>query len=163
EGRVDGLFPEHRLVRRFTKAGRKGELAAWIEHLGLQAATGATRPTHLVLRGENQRASVVSFAPVEQPRYLLDALLAIYRECLETPVPLLETASRMFADKYRPEDPGKALKTANDELKRLRDRDARLGYVFGSFDPFADARWAEAFERAALAVYGPLLAHRSEG
>ncbi len=162
EGRVDGLFPGQRLVTRFTKAGRKAELAAWIEHLGLQAATGATRPTNLVLRGENRRASLVSFAPVEEPRRLLDALLAIYRECLEAPLPLLETASRVFAERYKPEDPVKASKPANAELQRLRDRDARLGYAFGSFDPFADARWAEAFERAALAVYGPLFAHRSE-
>ncbi|MBT8467605.1 MAG: exodeoxyribonuclease V subunit gamma, partial [Deltaproteobacteria bacterium] len=140
EGRVDGLFPEQRLMRRFTKVGRKAELAAWIEHLGLQAAAGATRPTNLVLRGENRRASLVTFAPVEEPRNLLDALLSIYRECLDTPVPLLETASRLFAATHNPEDPVKALKTANDELQRLRNRDARLGYAFGSFDPFADPR-----------------------
>ena len=162
EGRVDGLFPEQRLVKRFAKAGRKSELAAWIEHLVLQAATGATRPTNLVLRGEHQRASLVSFSPVEDPRHLLDALLAIYRECLEAPVPLLETASRIFAEKYDPEDPVKALKPAKDELQRLCGRDARLGYAFGSAHPFADARWAEAFERAALAVYVPLFEHRSE-
>ena len=161
EGRVDGLFPEQRLVKRFTKAGRKAELAAWLEHLVLQAATGATRPTNLVLRGENQRASLVSFAPAEDPRHLLDALLVIYCECLEAPVPLLETASRIFAEKY-PDDPVRAVKPARDELQRLCGRDARLGYAFGSFDPFADARWAEAFERAALAVYGPLFEHRSE-
>ncbi|MGB3052836.1 MAG: exodeoxyribonuclease V subunit gamma [Polyangiales bacterium] len=162
EGRVDGLFPEQRLVKRFTKAGRKAELGAWIEHLLLQAATGAARPTNLVLRGENQRASLVSFAPLEDPRHLLDTLLAIYRECLDAPVPLLETASRIFAEKYDPEDPVKALKPAKDELQTLCGRDARLGYAFGSFDPFADERWAEAFERAALGVYRPLLEHRSE-
>jgi hypothetical protein len=75
---------------------------------------------------------------------------------------LLETASRIFAEKYRPEDPVKAVKAAKDELRRLRGRDARLGYAFGSFDPFADARWTEAFEQAALTVYGPLFEHRSE-
>ncbi len=162
EGRVDGLFPEQRLVKRFTKAGRKAELGAWIEHLLLQAATGAARPTNLVLRGENQRASLVSFAPLEDPRHLLDTLLTIYRECLEAPVPLLETASRIFAEKFDPADPVKALKPTKDELQKLCDRDARLGYAFGSFDPFADERWAEAFELAALGVYGPLFKHRSE-
>ncbi|MGB5414384.1 MAG: hypothetical protein WBN01_07065, partial [Polyangiales bacterium] len=162
EGRIDGLFPEQRLVKRFTKAGRKAELGAWIEHLLLQAATGAARTTNLVLRGEHQRASLVSFAPLQDPRHLLDMLLTIYRECLEAPVPLLETASRIFAEKYDPEDPGKALKPAKDELQKLCGRDARLGYAFGSFDPFADERWAEAFEHAALGVYGPLFKHRSE-
>jgi len=162
EGRVDGLFPEQRLVKRFTKVGRKAELVTWIEHLLLQVATGATRPTNLVLRGKQQRASLVSFAPLQDPQPVLDTLLAIYRECLEAPVPLLETASRIFAEKYRPEDPVKAVKAAKDELRRLRGRDARLGYAFGSFDPFADARWTEAFEQAALTVYGPLFEHRSE-
>ena len=162
EGRIDGLFPEQRLVKRFTKAGRKAELGAWIEHLLLQAASGAPRTTNLVLRGENQRASLVSFAPLQDPRHLLDTLLTIYRECLEAPVPLLETASRIFAEKYDPEDPAKALKPAKDELLKLCGRDARLGYAFGSFDPFADERWAETFEHAALGVYGPLFKHRSE-
>ncbi len=162
EGRVEGLFPEQRLVKRFTKAGRKAELTAWVEHLLLQAATGATRPTNLVLRGESHRASLVSFAPLQDPRQVLDTLLEIYGECIEAPVPLLETASRIFAEKYRPEDRLKAVKSAKDEWRRLCGRDARLAYALGSFDPFADERWTEAFEHAALAVYGPLFEHRSE-
>ncbi len=162
EGRVDGLFPNQRLVKRFTKAGRKAELAAWIEHLLLQAATRTMRPTNLVLRGENQRASLVSFAPLEEPGHVLDTLLAIYRDCLEGPIPLLETASRIFAEKRDPENPSTALKAARDEWRKLCGRDARLGYAFGSFDPFADERWAQAFERAAVTVFGPLIEHRSE-
>jgi len=162
EGRVDGLFPKQRLVKRFTKAGRKAELAAWVEHLLLQAATGTTRPTKLVLRGENQRASLVSFAPLETPGQVLDTLLAIYRDCLEAPVPLLETASRVFVEKQDPDNPSIAMKAAKDEWRKLCGRDARLGYAYGSFDPFDDERWAQAFERAAVEVFGPLIEHRSE-
>ena len=162
EGRVDGVFPEQRLVKRFTKTGRKAELTAWVEHLLLQAATGATRPTNLVLRGDHQRSSLVSFAPLEDPRQVLHTLLEIYSECLQEPVPLLETASRIFAEKYRGKDRLKAAKSAKDEWRTLCGRDARLAYALGSFDPFTDERWMEAFGHAALAVYGPLLEHRSE-
>ncbi|MBT8464565.1 MAG: exodeoxyribonuclease V subunit gamma [Myxococcales bacterium] len=162
EGRVDGLFPEQRLVKRFTKAGRRAELAAWVEHLLLQAATGTRRRTNLVLRGERQRASLISFAPPEDPWQLLGTLLEIYGECVEKPVPLLESASRLFAQHYRPEDRRKAEKSARTELRSLCGRDARLAYALGSFDAFGDERWMEAFEQAALAVYRPLFEHRSE-
>jgi exodeoxyribonuclease V gamma subunit len=163
EGRLDGLCPGQRIVRRFTKPGRRAELAVWIEHLLMQAVGGSTLPhtTHLVLRGTEARASLVSFRSVADPRHELDELLALYDASKEAPLPLLETASWTFAERREREGRDKAILAAKSELGKQRRWDQRLAYVLGRDDPFEDAGWADAFETAALACYGPLLAHRS--
>jgi len=164
EGRLDGLCSEHRVLKRFTKVGGRAELAVWIEHLLMQAVGDATLPrtTHVVLRGAEKRASLVSFAPVDDPRVLLETLVATYRTCREAPLPLLEKSSRAFAEKYDGDNTIKAIKAAKDALTNQRRWDDRLEYVPGPVDPFRDESWAAAFQQAALAVYGPLLEHRSE-
>lgn len=162
EGRLDGLCPGQRVVQRFTKPGRRAELAVWIEHLLMQAV-GSTLPhtTHLVLRGAEARASLVSFGAVADPRHELDELLALYDASKEAPLPLLETASWVFAERHEREGRDKAIHAAKSELSKQRRWDQRLAYVLGRDDPFEDAGWTDAFGTAALACYGPLLAHRS--
>jgi exodeoxyribonuclease V gamma subunit len=164
EGRLDGLCPELRIVQRFTKAGKRTELAVWIEHLLMQASGGSSLPctTHLVLRGAESRASLVSFHPVPDPRHELGELLALYRASQEAPLPLLETASRAFAERREREGRAKAIQAARIELGKQRRWDQRLEYVLGCDDPFEDARWADQFESAARTLFGPLLAYRSE-
>jgi exonuclease V gamma subunit len=163
EGRLDGLCPEQRVVQRFTKPGRRAELAVWIEHLLMQAAGGSTLPqtTHLVLRGADARATLVSFGAVADPRHELEELLSLYDASKEAPLPLLETASWVFAERHEREGRDKAIHAAKSELSKQRRWDQRLAYVLGRDDPFEDARWTHAFETAARACYGPLLAHRS--
>ena len=164
EGRLDGLYPEHRVLKRFTKVGGRAELAVWVEHLLMQTAGGSTLPraTHVVLRGPKKRASLVSFAPVNEPRRLLEALVATYRACREAPLPLFEKSSRIFAERCDGRDTASAIKAARGELTKQRRWDNRLEYVLGPVDPFEEESWSSLFQRAALTVYGPLFEHRSE-
>jgi exonuclease V gamma subunit len=104
----------------------------------------------------------VSFAQVNEPRAVLEALLATYRRCREAPLPLFEKSSRAFAERYAGELTTRAIKAAKSELSKQRRWDSRLEYVLGPDDPFQNPEWSEAFQRTALTVYQPLFAHRSE-
>jgi exonuclease V gamma subunit len=160
--RFGGLGDAHRVVARFTKPARQAELSTWVEHLLMQSVGGALpRTTHLVLRGSESRAKVVSFAPVDDPENELESLVRLYRTSKESPVPLFERASREFAEAFA-EGEHKARKIADDCLKAQRRWDERLAIILGADDPFANESWVREFERAALEVYGPLLKHRSE-
>jgi hypothetical protein len=55
-----------------------------------------------------------------------------------------------------------AVKAAATELVRQRQWHPHLAYVLGPEDPFTDSAWREAFQEAAVRVYGPLLRHRRE-
>jgi exodeoxyribonuclease V gamma subunit len=161
EGRLDGLGADQRVLKRFTKMGRRTELAVWVEHLLMQAA-GLPRTTHLVLRGSETRANLVSFGPVNDPRGALEGLLALYRASRTRPLPLLEGSSRAFAEAIEQRGVNKALAAAKSALDAQRRWDPRFSYALGPEDPFLDSAWSDAFQEAALQVYGPLLQHRSE-
>ena len=160
--RLDGIGGEHRVVTRFTKPGRRAELAIWVEHLLMQCAgTSLPRSTHLVLRGDESSAKLVSFGPVREPFQELETLIEIYRASRERPRPLIERSSREFAEAFdRGEE--QAFQAARKELVSQRRWDEQLKFVLGPDDPFTDTAFAQAFQSAALAVYGPLLKHRSE-
>ena len=161
EGRLDGLGADQRVLKRFTKVGRRAELAVWVEHLLMQAA-GLSGTTHLVLRGNETRAKLVSFDPVANARGSLEELIGLYRVSRATPLPLLERSSWAFAEKLVDGKLEQAVKAAQTELKRQRRWDPRLGYVLGPSDPFLDQAWSQAFQDAANQVYGPLFQHRRE-
>ena len=160
--RLDGIGAEHRMLTRFTKPARRAELSTWVEHLLMHCADQSLpRTTHLVLRGDASDATLVSFGPVDEPQRELEALVRLYRTSKESPLPLLERASREFADAF-PEGADKAFKRAKERLESQRGWDERLTFVLGEDDPFADEEWADAFRKAALEVYEPLLKYRSE-
>jgi exodeoxyribonuclease V gamma subunit len=163
EERIDGLFVDQRVLKRFTKAGKRSELAAWIEHLLMQTSERLPGTTHLVLRGSETRAKVVSFSRVEEPRARLQELVELYRASRHAPVPLLEESSRIFAETLEKGDVSKAIAAARGLVTRQRGRDPYLSYALGPEDPFLDASWSDAFQGAASQVYEPLLRHRSEG
>jgi exonuclease V gamma subunit len=163
-GRLGGLGPDRRVVLRFARTERKAELAAWIEHLLMQSVAEPRLPkeTLLVLRATEARPSIVSFRGVANPRGVLAELIELYRTCREAPLPLLERASRVFAERFADGDRERAQNAARQEIARLRGWDSRIEYVLGPHDPFEDRRWAERFEQAALALYRPLLEHREQ-
>ncbi len=162
EGRLDGLGAQQRVVARFTKPARRAELAAWIEHLLMQCADGSLpRQTHVVLRGGESNARLVSFAPVDHPERELEALFDLHRASREAPLPLIERASREFAAAFEQSEE-KAFKKAHERLMAQRGWDERLAFVLGPDDPFGERRWREEFRKVALALYEPLLRHRSE-
>ena len=162
EGRLEGLGAEQRTLKRFTKIGRRAELMVWVEHLLMQTAEGLPHTTHLVLRGTETRANLVSFAPVNDPRGLLEALIELHRTSRATPLPLLEKSSRAFAEQLARGGVEKAISAAKTELNKQRRWDPYLAYALGPDDPFVDPTWSRAFQRAALEVYAPLFQHRSE-
>ena len=163
EGRLDGLFEGQRVLKRFSKAGTRGELRAWLEHLLMQTADGLPKATRLVLRGTETRANLVTFAEVQDPRGTLEALVDVYRQSRETPLPLLAESSRLFAEELDEGNLDRALKAARELLGRQRRWMPHLDYVLGPEDPFADRAWSEDFQRAAIQLYKPLFEHRSEG
>ncbi|MGB8328674.1 MAG: hypothetical protein WCE62_01005 [Polyangiales bacterium] len=163
EGRLDGLFTDQRVLRRFTKPGRRTELSAWIEHLLMQTAEQRPGNTHLVLRGTETRASLVSFRPVAEPRAQLQELVDLYRSTRIAPLPLLEQSSRSLVEALERGARENAVSAARTQVCKQRERNAYLDYALGPGDPFLDSHWREAFERAARQVYEPLLRHRSEG
>jgi exodeoxyribonuclease V gamma subunit len=161
EGRLDGLGADQRVLKRFTKVGRRAELAVWVEHLLMQVA-GFSHATHLVLRGNETRAKLVSFEPVADARGALEDLIDLYRVSRATPPPLLERASWVFAEKQSDGKLDQAITAARSQLKSQRRWDPRLDYVLGPADPFLDHDWSERFQDAASQVYGPLFRHRRE-
>ncbi len=160
EGRLDGLCDDQRVLKRFTKVGRRAELAVWVEHLLMQAA-GLSDSTHLVLRGSDTRANLVSFAAVNNPGGVLRDLVALYRTSLTSPLPLLERSSWAFAEALIDGDQASAISAAKKQLDTQRRWDPRLKYVLGQANPFQDSTWCKQFENVASQVYGPLFQHRS--
>lgn len=163
EARLHGLDPRARILDRFTRAGRKAELATWVEHLLMNAAGSPELPkeTRLVLRGTETGPLVVSYREVSHPQEHLAKLLDLYRQSREAPVPLIVRASLEYVASL---DAGadKPLSAARSAYQERRKWDARLRYRFGDDDPFEDAAWSDAFAEVAKTVYGPLFEHRSE-
>lgn len=162
EERLDGLYADQRISKRFTKPGKRAELGAWIEHLLMQTAEGLPSTTHLVLRGTETRANLVSFSPVTDPRGRLEVLIDLYRTSRRAPLPLLEESSRLFAEALEHGELDKAISVASAQLSKQRGWDPYLNYVLGPDDPFLDSAWSEAFQHAATEVYEPLFRHRDE-
>lgn len=164
DGRLDGLTPDRRTLQRFTKPGRKAEVDAWVEHLLMQSAseTGLPRQTQLVLRGTSERPVIVELSAVAEPLPLLRELIELYQRSKVSPMPLLGESSRVFAESCLEKGRDAAIRNARARLDRQKEWDPRIRYALGQDDPFEDSDWAEAFESAALALYAPLLSHRSE-
>jgi len=163
EERLDGLLADRRVVKRFTKPGKRIELAVWIEHLLMQTSEQLPRTTHLALRGSESRARLVSFSPVTDAGARLQELIDLYRVSRNAPLPLLEDSSRVFVETIEKGDLGRALAAASVQLARQRQWNAYLMYALGPEDSFLDATWSETFQAAARKVYEPLFRHRSEG
>jgi exodeoxyribonuclease V gamma subunit len=162
EGRIDGLTHERRLLKRFTRVGRRAELLAWIQHLLMQTAEELPNETHLVLRGSETHADLVTFDRVAEPLEALETLVGLYEESRRAPVPLVAGASLKFVGEIEKEGEAKALSKAKKALVGQRRWDPYVDYVFGDVDPFENEEWLEAFKRVALQAYEPLFAHRSE-
>jgi len=168
EGRIAGVGQGKRVLERFTRLGHKAELAAWVEHLLMQATAEPELPTetHLVLRGSKADVAVVSYRSVDIPAAHLSRLLELYRTSLREPLPLLEKASYEYVSKLLAagpdKGPQKGIQAARSAYSKERAWDSRLRYVFGKDNPFDDPAWVELFTQAAEAVYRPLFEHRSE-
>ncbi|MEM7137574.1 MAG: exodeoxyribonuclease V subunit gamma [Myxococcota bacterium] len=163
EGHLDGLIGDTRVKRRFNRKETKTELTTWLEHLLMQVADhpGLPSTTELFLRSSMVDADHVTLAPVDNAASLLALLLDLHRASRQAPAALLNRPSWTFATLVVNGKVDGALERAADLQRKEQRWDRYATFAWGPAGPFADHAWAKAFEETTLAVYRPLLAHRT--
>jgi exodeoxyribonuclease V gamma subunit len=89
---------------RFSRLGRRHELALWLRHLVLQlvAPAGATRGTILLGQPANEHEDVEArFTPVASAARELERLIRLHRQAAERPPPFFPETSRAFLRELR--------------------------------------------------------------
>lgn len=155
-GRLEDLWPEGMIRFRAAKMKAKDTIAAWIDHLVLNAARREGYPLHSLLIMENEEKA---FLPVAEPLPILQSLLELYWQGLQAPLKFLPASSVAYADggKWSLDEAQKAWKDKYPDIPG-ESRDASFHLCFGETAPFDDA-----FERIAHTVMEPLLMHLDEG
>ncbi len=178
-GVVRDLYPNGHARAQYSQIGRRQELGLWIRHLALGCA--APVGSALIGRRSQKPPTVVRFTPVGDPRAMLQLLLRLYVLGRCVPLPLFQSTSRAYAEARREQKP--------DALAAARKKfdpdpyapvppdgvDPYVQCVYRHIDPLTDptvvdgpALGPEAaaepswFAQLAMAVFGPLLAHRQE-
>ena len=154
-GRLRGLTAAGLVDCQYAKeANGRRVLSLWVRHLALNAA-GLAVESHLLTREQTVR-----LAPVENAAHVLADLLALARQGLCEPLPLLPKSALAYA---AANDPDKGMKAARVEweVKRSRDRDIPgekddpdVQLAFRGRQPLQEPAFVELAER----VFGPLLA-----
>lgn len=124
-GRLDGITDEGRLQLRAATVKNKDLIGGWIRHLALSAVRGAVRST---IVGTDRQ---MLFDFIDDPRALLETLVAGYRAALAAPLPVFERASHAYFMRLRAVESGKPVKKAPLEM-------ARAAYEINPFAPGAD-------------------------
>ncbi|MGD9764515.1 MAG: exodeoxyribonuclease V subunit gamma [Candidatus Binatia bacterium] len=157
------------VVTQYSRLGRRHELRLWVRHLALCAASDRPIESTLVGCQEKKDApATVRFAAVADARAQLAELLALYAEGLRRPLPLFACASRAYAAQLRGKKPENALNAAADAFSSDQHNrgDAADAYVAQLYPDLPEClrsgAASEEFARLAVAVYGPLLEHRSD-
>ncbi len=156
-GRVGGIGRTGPVRYRPVRIKGKDLLAAWVEHLVLCAAGKAGRT---VVVGADRAAA---FHPPDDPGRLVAGLLDLYWQGLAEPLRLFPETSLAFAEKaVDPEKAARAPAAARNaweggEYHRGERNDPYLDACFRGTDPLDGP-----FERLAVAVFEPLLAHRKK-
>jgi exodeoxyribonuclease V gamma subunit len=161
-GRLDNLSTEGLLSYRFTKTKPQDRLTAWICHLALNLSAPEGCPEKSVFVGED---AILKFAPVEEPKGILEKLLRTYWEGLGRPLPFFPRASLAYAEAI--------LKKGWSEERALEK--AGTEWVGSEFQPFPESRdpyWDlcfrrtnpldSEFQRLAVEIFGPLLQYEEE-
>jgi exodeoxyribonuclease V gamma subunit len=182
-GRLSSVYPEAQVVYRFGRPTARAELALWIKHLALLAASGEG-PRQSVLVGrdrDKQRESVVRFGGVPDPTDRIADLVRLYLLGQVLPLRFFPEASFAYA---------KAMESGSKDAAAAREagRNAFAPRAFGGGAPSAaedpyiarvldgrdptdpDLRLVApegpsapdepGFAELACAVFAPLLAHR---
>jgi len=157
-GRIDALYAGRLAFFRPSKLKPKDHLRAWIQHLVWCAACNEAAPLATILAGNDE---AVQFAP--QPANELEALLELYWQGLQKPLPFFPMTSLEFVKKQDskgrpPIEYAHAIWRGNMRAEGECE-DAAFRLCFGGAETEHDPLDAE-FEQLALAIYGPLLAAR---
>jgi exodeoxyribonuclease V gamma subunit len=168
---VSGLTDDARVQFRPADMKFKDQVRAWVTHVVLNAAAAANglpRLTRLLAKDKEGH-----FRPLDDPRRVLDGLIADYREGQRAPAALFERSSPAFVRALsRHEGDEDGASTAHKAAaagwypNRFRpgEGDADDPYValcFRGVMPLNDMR--EAFERWARRLWTPLLGHWGDG
>jgi len=155
-GTLQGLYPEALVRHRAARLKGKDLLSAWLQHLALQLTGAAPRETLLFARDGAWR-----FAPLDHAPSILTDLLTLYREGLQTPLPLFPETSHEYARRtLRPRAREKTAPIAAARGQWFGSKKGARGEVEDAWfrlafppdtDPL-DARWEEIARR----VFQPL-------
>jgi exodeoxyribonuclease V gamma subunit len=179
-GAVEDLWPQGRVVARYSRLGPDKLLAEWVRHLGMCCAEpdpGAGPPgvapveqsaaVGRSVSGEGVRH--VRFGPVPEAAEHLETLVGLWQAGQVAPLPLLPGSAMAYVAALRDGvDAEKALGKARTVLSGARykgygDWGPYAAAVWGDTDPLApDASVAGDFLAVAEAVMGPLLDHLEE-
>jgi exodeoxyribonuclease V gamma subunit len=164
-GRISGRYGNRLVQQRYARAKPQDHLRAWIAHLALGLADSPRSSIVVGLRAEGEATWVAwEYGPVENGAEVLAGLLERYWEGLQRPIPFFPRSSwtyaRLVLEKGSPE--GEALRKvseawAGDDYRRGEREDPYYHLCFRDTDPLDDE-----FQRLAVDVFGPLLAHQKE-
>jgi exodeoxyribonuclease V gamma subunit len=158
-GRLANLYPEGPVFFRYSRAGGRALLDAWIQHLiycRLASEEGRRGTTILICRDEMRR-----FRFVDDHHVLVGDLLDLYFEALHSPLPIFPQSTAAFGRQCFAQ--GKSASQALAAARRVwegsftlpGDQDdpyVRLG--FRGRDP-----WTQGFTELAERLFAPLFAH----
>jgi exodeoxyribonuclease V gamma subunit len=159
--RIDHLSALGLVHFRNARIKAKDRLNLWIRHLVLSTTHHPGYAREAFLIGKD---GVLHYAPVDDAGHLLEDLLAIYWDGLQRPLPFFPQSSYAYAHQ-RMEDKSReqALKAARREWEPGfqasqpgEGQDPYLQLCFAQPDPLD-----EEFERLALEIFQPLLAHQN--
>jgi exodeoxyribonuclease V gamma subunit len=153
-GRVETIYGDKVVHYRCAKLNLRDRLRAWVDHLAVNATSGAT-PTETLLIGMDE---VMEWQEIREAKDLLQDLCALYWEGLARPAPLFPRSAFAFVEAE--------LSGHKDSLKKARsvweggyqmagekDEEA-IALIFREGDPLD-----EEFTKLARREFGPLLQH----
>ena len=173
-GQLSALNAKRSLHTQFSKISSRHELGLWVRHLALSAtgASGAPTESALVGRDGKGQPSILRFSALstEAARGHLAELIELHREGARWAIPFFADASRAYADGVAnpKKDEARALADArkafegDGQRSEGELRDAHIARAYPDFASALDASSPRDFATLALAVFEPLLAHRSD-
>jgi len=156
-GLLTDMHQDHHLRFRPGSIRPVDRLEAWLNHLVLNCVRAAAEPDRTVLVGAD---AAYQFKPVLDAADCLTALLRIYWEGLSRPLPFFPTISFAYCDRLIGREANETESLFHAVSKWESDHgyperlDPHVVRCFGHGDPL-DAD----FQKLAVAVFGPLLAH----
>lgn len=146
-GRLERIWPQQMLRYRCARLKAKDLLAAWIEHLALNAAALPPYPRQTLLIQSDVRRL---FPAVKNAPDILRSLVRLYRKGLTAPLRFFPESSLAYAQKGELE---KAYRSWNDGFNSIGEgSEPHFRRCFGETDPFD-----EEFTQTADSVLRPLL------
>ncbi len=160
-GSIGNVYAESMLFYRMAGMKAKDYLAAWINHLLLQAAALPGYPAATVCCASTKtKLAVEQFTAVRDPAALVNDLASMYLEGMRKPLPFFPEASKKFVDEIRKDTPeDDALDAARQGWSKksfsgapAESENRYVSQCFGDSDPFTSE-----FMALARRIFTPLM------